>query len=90
MEVRIVTAIAGENMATKMSTRKRLQEQLKKLPEDKIPEVLEFVHKLLTQSFHRIEERGDSTKDPLMTFIGGASHGALAQDIDRELYGTSL
>ena len=29
----------------------------------------------------------DPGRDPILEFIGGVSHGSLAKDIDRELYG---
>jgi hypothetical protein len=31
--------------------------------------------------------RGTPERDPILKFIGGVSHGSLAHDIDRELYG---
>jgi hypothetical protein len=57
-------------------------------------EVLDFVADLCT-----LETLSDATPaeavidpatDPVLAFIGGASHGSLARDIDEELYGASV
>jgi hypothetical protein len=34
-----------------------------------------------------VDARGVPERDPILKFIGGVSHGSLAHDIDRELYG---
>lgn len=66
--------------------------EIEKLPEQKLSEVLDFV------SFLVFKENSDSAasskqtsdlnpqKNPLLNYIGAVSHGALAQDIDDELY----
>jgi len=36
----------------------------------------------------RVEEGLDPQKDPILKFIGGVSHGSLAHEIDKELYGS--
>ncbi len=68
------------------NVRKQLLSAFDGLPEHRRAEVLDFAE------FIRAREVGkqplDPKKDPLLTYIGGASHGRLAQDIDRELYGT--
>ena len=70
-----------------------VKEALERLPEDKLTEVFDFVSYLLAKE-KREEERAeeseldlDPEKDPILKYIGGVSHGSLAQDIDRELYG---
>jgi hypothetical protein len=71
--------------------KERLIEEIARLPEDRLQEVLDFVGYLLSQEQKARAtepERGlDPTKDPLLRFIGGVSHGSLAKDIDKELYG---
>lgn len=74
-------------MASVAGIRKRLLRELERLPEDKLQEVLEFVHRLLPRTDRHPRARANLKKDPLLTFIGGISHGTLARDIDRELYG---
>ena len=70
-----------------------VKEALERLPEDKLTEVFDFVSYLLAKE-KREEERAeepeldlDPEKGPILKYIGGVSHGSLAQDIDRELYG---
>ena len=67
--------------------------EIEKLPEQKLPEVLDFV------SFLLFKESSDASPppnqiaklnpqdNPLLHYIGVVSHGALAQDIDEDLYG---
>lgn len=71
--------------------KERLMEELEKLSEERLKEVLDFV------GFLRAKEQSQSSqlsndldpqKDPLLQFIGGVSHGSLAQGIDEELYGS--
>jgi len=71
--------------------KKRLIEEIARLPEEKLQEVLDFVGYLLSKEQRTqavAEERAlEPTKDPLLQFIAGVSHGSLAKDIDNELYG---
>lgn len=68
-----------------------IDRELDKLPEDKLREVLSFVEQLLNgkgeQDSHREASPLPLEDDPILKFIGGVSHGGLAQNIDDELYG---
>ena len=80
-----------------MTTAQRLKQELlvkiEKLPEYRLQEVLDFVSFLLSQKSRYspgYQEQGkdlDPEKNPVLQFIGGVSHGSLAQGIDEELYG---
>ena len=74
------------------SLKERLIEELKKLPEDRLQEVLDFVEYLRTEeekrSVRKAPEELDPKRDPLLKFIGGVAHGSLAKGIDEELYGS--
>jgi hypothetical protein len=67
--------------------------EIEKLPEQKLPEVLDFVSFLLFKEGSHASPLPKQTTElnpqdnPLLQFIGAVSHGALAQDIDEELYG---
>ena len=67
-----------------------INQELDKLPEDQLRQVLDFVEQLLNSK--RKEQPPHTTSplpledDPILKFIGGASHGSLAQNIDDELY----
>ena len=56
-----------------------------------LQEVADFVGYLLSKEKKVQAEKSatelDPTKDHLLKFIAGVSHGALAKDIDSELYG---
>jgi len=71
--------------------REQLVREIEKLSEVRLQEVLDFVEYLLSkeQKSRAVELDGDldPAKDPILKFIGGVSHGSLAQNIDRELYG---
>ncbi len=70
--------------------KQKLLTELEKLPEDRLAEVLDFVGYLLVKGKKIPSEIGtvlDPEKDPILNFIGGVSHGSLAKDIDKELYG---
>ncbi len=69
----------------------KLIEQLDRLPEDRVREVLDFVGYLLAR-----ERRGkpsgapdqrDPKGDPLSEFIGMADVEPFSQELDRDLYG---
>ena len=72
-------------------SRERVLKEIEKLSEDRLQEVLDFIEYLLNkeQKVQAVEptEDLDPAKDPLLRFIGGVSHGSLAKDIDKELYG---
>jgi hypothetical protein len=69
----------------------KLVQEIDELPADRLLEVLDFVEYLLSKAQKaRAAEPArdlDPTKDPILKFIGGVSHGSLAKDIDKELYG---
>lgn len=71
--------------------KKRLIGELEKLPEERLREVFDFVGYLRARETREAEtmspESLDPKKDPILKFIGGVSHGSLAQGIDEELYG---
>jgi len=67
-----------------------VKEALGHLSEDKLAEVFDFVGYLLAREKREEKEEElelDPQKDPILRYIGGVSHGSLAKDIDRELYG---
>jgi hypothetical protein len=80
------------NVSTSL-VKKQLAKELDKLPEEKLQEVLDFVGSLLatiqqpTLPTSEKEKEHQGEDDPLLAFIGGVSLGALAKDIDGELYG---
>ncbi len=71
--------------------KERLIQEIDKLPEERLQEVLNFVKYLLSREQEAREKESrmdlDPAKDPILSFIDGVSHGTLAKDIDRELYG---
>lgn len=71
--------------------KEKLVQEIEKLSEDRLQEVLEFVGYLLSKEqkarVAKPEVDLDPAKDPILKFIGGVSHGSLAKDIDKELYG---
>jgi len=69
--------------------KKRLLTAIEEIPESKLGELLDFMEFLLEKEHHRKKGKLDLDpgKDPILDFIGGVSHGSLAKDIDRELYG---
>lgn len=71
--------------------KEQLVQEIEKLPEERLGEVLDFVGYLLSKEKKaRVTEPRedlDPAKDPILQFIGRVSHGSLAKDIDRELYG---
>ena len=67
--------------------REELLQQCEKLPPAQFREVLDFAEFLLTRpSVRRGTKNGGSRE--LRGYIGGVSHGSLAQDIDHDLYGS--
>jgi hypothetical protein len=74
-----------------ISLKQQLLAEIDRLPEDKLPELLNFVRFLEWQqpstNTPQSTDKLDPMQDPILRFIGGVSHGALAQAIDEELYG---
>ena len=80
-------------MASLQALKQELFMAIEKLPEDRLPEVLDFVDFLLSRtsrytsvSSEQLQTQSSGT-DPLHAFIGGAEHGSLARGIDEDLYG---
>jgi hypothetical protein len=69
--------------------KERLLTTIEEIPESKLGELLDFMQFLLEKERRKKERKlpFDLTKDPILEFIGGVSHGSLAKDIDIELYG---
>ena len=69
--------------------KERLLTTIEKIPESKLGELLDFMEFLLEKERRNLKKRSDLDpgRDPILEFIGGVSHGSLAKDIDRELYG---
>jgi len=78
------------------SIKQELLRGIDKLPEKRLPEVLQFVNDLLSsqnQSFYQFQvdenlDRSVADRDPLSEFIGAVAHGSIAQNIDAEIYET--
>ena len=69
-----------------LALQEQLLEQCRKLPSAQVREVLDFAEFLLIKSSaQRLGKRGRARRS-LRAFVGGISHGALAQNIDRDLY----
>ncbi|ETW92514.1 MAG: hypothetical protein ETSY1_43295 [Candidatus Entotheonella factor] len=78
-------------MDTASILKSEIDRELNKLPEDKLREVLSFVEQLLNSkseqpSYHEVSSL-QPENDPILKFIGAASHSGLTQNIDDELYG---
>jgi hypothetical protein len=69
--------------------KERLLTTIEEIPESKLGEALDFMEFLLEKERHKEERRLDLEpgKDPILEYIGGVTHGSLAEDIDGELYG---
>lgn len=66
--------------------KQRLLMEIEALPEDRLPEVLNFVHFLRYQENQLpIAETVATEGNPLLAYIGGVEHGALAQQIDEDV-----
>ena len=78
-------------MTTAQGLKQKLLMEVERLPEYRLREVLDFVGFLLSQKNRYSpgyqEQELDPEKNPILQFIGGVSHGSLAQGIDEELYG---
>ncbi|NEP40291.1 MAG: hypothetical protein F6K35_14060 [Okeania sp. SIO2H7] len=77
-------------MKTIQNIKEELQKGIEKLPEHKIPEVLQFVNFLLysqEQFFSQgVDKKEEMEDDPLADFIGAVEVASLTQNIDEELY----
>ena len=79
-------------MSTGSILKEQLVQELARLPEERLHEVLYFVESLLRQEQQArtdtpLQERGPA-QDPLLHYSGDVAHGSLAHNIDQELYGT--
>lgn len=67
--------------------KEKLLLEIEDLPEHRLPEVLDFVAFLRHQDQKATDKTpASSSRDPFQEYIGGVEHGALASDIDQELY----
>ena len=62
------------------------------MPEEKLGVILDFMEFLLEKERKNKSQEysPDPGNDPVLSYIGGVSHGSLAKDIDHELYGESI
>jgi len=80
-------------MSPTQIVRNNIELQLKKLPERRLQEVLDFINFLIftenteSTTFYDSNTKVCDREDYMSQFIGGVSHGSLAKNIDRELYG---
>ena len=78
-------------MGTESTLKTQLDRKLTMLPADRLAEVLAFVESLLSQEQKAQAvippETLDPAQDPILQYSGGVAHGALARDIDADLYG---
>jgi hypothetical protein len=69
----------------------RVLEEIEKLPKSKLQEMLDFVGYLISKDRNaqttEPEEELDPSQDPILRMVGRVSHGSLAKNIDKELYG---
>src|SRR2546423_11689006 len=68
----------------------KIVQEIGNLSEESLHEVLGFVARLSNGEVSvgsKADVVGAPEDDPIFKFIGGASHGSLAHDIDSELYG---
>lgn len=72
-----------------MSTgsQKHLLELSRKLPAEKIREVVDFAEFLLARATDRPGNGAAQGGKALRRYVGGVKHGTLTQRIDEELYG---
>lgn len=74
----------------KEEIKQRLLEEVDKLPEEKLAEVLDFVGYLLTKTTSQAPDERldlDPAQDPLLEIIGIADVEPFGHKIDEELYG---
>jgi hypothetical protein len=74
-----------------ISDKKRLMENLERLPESDIQEVLDFVEFILIKRYKKKkilpQKRLDLKKDPILKLMGIADVEPFSNKIDQELYG---
>ena len=74
-----------------ISDKKRLMENLERLPASDIQEVLDFVEFILIKRYQKKknlpQKRLDLKKDPILKLMGIADVEPFANKIDQELYG---
>ena len=79
-------------MSTGSMRKEQLVQELARLPEERLQEVLHFVESLLRQEqqarAETLLQEHDPAQDPILQYSGGVAHGSLARNIDEELYGT--
>jgi len=68
----------------------QLVKKCRKLPEEKVREILDFAEFLLSKSGATRRRNVGGKNRSLRAFVGGVRHGALAREIDDELYGRAL
>lgn len=78
-------------MASGHRLREHLVEEIERLPDDRLPEVLDFVSYVLRQQRNTIDAqertRPGSRPDSLEAFIGGLEAEPISGDIDEIVYG---
>ncbi len=78
-------------MGAESTLKTQLDRKLTMLPDDRLGEVLAFVEYLLSKEQNAQvvipPETLDPAQDPILQYSGGVAHGALARDIDEDLYG---
>lgn len=71
-------------------TEKKLLAASRKLPADKVREVVDFAEFLVAQSAERPGNGSPAGGRSLSRYMGGLKHGALSRDIDDTLYGPTV
>lgn len=71
-----------------MTTKQALLKAIEQLPEQQLIEVLQYVQHLSLTQKSTLPIELNRVVDPLAEFIGAVSHGALAANLDDELYGS--
>lgn len=74
-------------MSEIIRVKEKLLAEIEVLPEQRLPEVLDFVAFLRHQEDVRLGTLATGpSRDPLLEYIGGIDHGSLARNIDQDLY----
>lgn len=71
-------------MTTFTNIRQQVLQEINKLPDQQLNQVLQFLNKITITSSTISNE--NILNDPLADFIGGVENGTLAQNCDQELY----
>jgi hypothetical protein len=69
---------------------KQLSELARKLPAERVREVVDFAEFLLARSAPSRRNGTARGREALRRFVGGVKHGELARGIDEELYGPAV